>query len=121
MKKICITAAALFSFVIFTFGYQEKTLVGKWEGKSPNGTILGAVFKADHTYAGYANKEVFVTGKYEFKDNLLAMDDDQGCETKGTYKITFFADSILFSVVADGCTGRKKGTDKLVLGFVKSK
>lgn len=121
MKKICIAAAALLSFVIFAFSYPENTIVGRWETKTPNGTILGAVFKTDYTYTGYANKKVFVTGKYQFKDNLLSMDDDGGCKTTGVYKITFFADSLRLSVVTDSCTARREGTDKVVFGSVKSK
>lgn len=121
MKKICIVAVALISFIIFAFNYQEKTLVGRWEAKTPDGTILGAVFKTDHTYVGYANKKVFVTGKYGFKDNLLSMDDDGGCKTTGTYQITFFADSLRLAVVTDSCTNRRQGTDKLRFGLVKSK
>lgn len=121
MKKIYIVAAALISFILFAFGYQEKTLVGRWETKTSDGSIFGAVFKADHTYSGYINKKVFVTGKYKFKDNLLSMDDDGGCKTTGVYKITFFADSLRISVVTDSCTARREGTDKLVFGSVKSK
>lgn len=121
MKKICIVSIALISCVILAFTYPENSLVGRWEGKTPNGIILGAVFKTDHTYVGYANKKVFVTGNYDFKDNLLSMDDNQGCKTKGTYQITFFSDSIRFALVADSCKNRSEGTDKMVLGFVKSK
>lgn len=121
MKKICILSAALISLIIFAFSYQEKTLVGRWEAKTPDGTILGAVFKPDYTYSGYANKKVFVTGKYQFKDNLLSMDDDGGCTTTGIYRITFFADSLRLAVVTDSCKDRRQGTDKMVFGSVKSK
>ncbi len=120
MKKICIVAAFI-CFVIFAFNYQERTLVGRWETPNMNGTVLGAVFKPDHTYAGYANKKVFVTGKYQFKDNLLSMDDDGGCTTTGIYRITFFADSLRLAVVTDSCKDRRQGTDKMVFGSVKSK
>lgn len=120
MKKICIVSATLISFIIFAFAYQQRTLVGKWEAKTSDGTIFGVVFKADHTYVGYANKKVFVSGNYNFKDNLLTI-DDQLCTGKGAYQITFFADSIRFSVVTDSCGGRRQGTNKMVLGLVKSK
>lgn len=119
MKKIRIVLIVLISSLTIAFNYQERTPVGRWEKKLPNGSIFGGFFKADHTYTGYVDKKVFVSGGYEFKKDLLTL-IDSGCD-KGIYRITFFSDSIRFSVVSDTCRGRREGTDKMVLGLVKSK
>lgn len=119
MKTIIPALAILISCIALASTYQEKTLVGRWETKLPDNTIAGIIYKADHTYQGYVNKKVFVAGSYDLKKDTLSMSDN-GCPIKGLYKITFFADSVRYNVIADSCKGRKHDVDKAVLGRVKS-
>lgn len=119
MKKILISTAIL---ILAAFTVKDPTIVGRWETKSPDG-IFTAVFKTDHTYEGFLNKEMFTNGTYSFKDSVITFEDDKmtGCSTtKGTYKITFFADTAMrFDVIKDSCTGRNEGNNGVVYVRVK--
>lgn len=118
MKKTIITLTFLTACTTFAFTFQQNTILGRWESKMPDNSTGGVVYKADHTYQAYVNKKVFITGNYDLRKDTLSMSDN-GCPVKGLYKITFFADSIRYNVIADSCTGRKHDVDKAVLGRVK--
>jgi len=90
-------------------------LIGRWQTSFPDGkTVMTAHFRADGTYSGAVNGKVFVTGKYTLAHDTLGMEDG-GCGTGyfGTYRLTYFADSLSFAVVQDSCTGRRQGSNGL--------
>lgn len=70
------------------------------------------------SYEGYFNKEMFTKGTYSFKDRVITFENDKmtACsDTKGSYKLTFFADTAMrFDVISDNCPGRKEGTNGMV-------
>lgn len=119
MKKFIIILTVFIGCIALAFTFQQNVLLGRWESKMPGKSTGGVIYKADHTYQAYVNKKVFITGNYDLKKDTLSMSDN-GCPVKGFYKITFFADSIRYNVIADSCTGRKHDVDKAVLGRVKS-
>ncbi len=99
-------------------------LTGRWETMpSEKGNITGVIFKNDNTFEGYVNKKPFVSGTYSYNalDSTLTFKDN-GCNgVTAMYKIVFFsnADSLRFVVINDGCTQRKEGMQRLVMGRVK--
>lgn len=119
MQKSVLTFIIFISCTALAFTFQQNTILGRWENKMPDNSTGGVVYKANHTYQAYVNKKVFVSGNYDLRKDTLSMSDNS-CPVKGLYKLTFFADSIRYNVIADSCTGRKQDVDKAVLGRVKS-
>lgn len=119
--KILIISATILMLAACTA--KNSNVVGRWETKSPKGNILTAVFKADNIYEGYWDKEMFTKGTYSFKDRVITFEDDKmtTCsDTKGSYKLTFFADTAMrFDVINDNCEGRNSGTNGMVLVRLK--
>ena len=121
MKKFLI------SIIILTLASCTGTnsnIVGRWQTKPQKDTVLTAVFKEDNTYEGYWDKEMFTKGTYSFKDRVITFENDKMAvvcsDIKGTYKLTFFADTaIRFDVINDNCTPRNEGSNGLVLVRVK--
>jgi hypothetical protein len=121
MKKV------LFSFIMLTLAActtKNPNIIGRWETKSKKGNIIIGLFKADDTYEGYINSNMFTKGTYSFKDSIFTFEDDKmatACSgIKGSYKLTFLADTAMrFNVINDNCTPRKEGTDGVV--FVRMK
>jgi len=109
--------------LILPFTGNDK-LTGRWESKpSEKGNVTGVVFKADNKMEGYVNKKPFVSGTYAFnpEDSTFSFVDN-GCNGfRGIYKILFFSnsDSMRFQVIADSCTERKEGMQRLIMGRVK--
>lgn len=121
MKKLLISTLIL---TLAACTNKSSNIVGRWQTKSPKGNILTAVFKADYTYEGYFNKELFTKGTYSFKDPVITFEDDKmatPCSAvKGSYKLTFFADTaVRFNVINDNCAPRNEGTNGVV--FVRMK
>lgn len=119
MKNTLLALTIFIGCVALAFTFQQNTIVGRWEAKMPDNTIVGVIYKTDHTYQAYVNKKVFVSGKYGFSKDTLSM-SDSGCPVKGFYKLTFFADSVRYNVIRDTCSGRKHDVDKAVAGRVKA-
>jgi len=94
---------------------KNSKLVGHWQTSFPDGkTTMTAFFRPDGTYSGAVNGKVFVTGKYTLAHDTLGMEDGScGPNYFGTYRLTYFADSLSFAVVQDSCTGRQQGTNGL--------
>ena len=111
MLKLFISTLIL---TLASYTAKDTSIVGRWEAISSRG-ILAVMFKADKTYEGYNNSQLFTKGTYSFKDSIYTIETDEmtGCaDTKGIYKITFFADTAMRGeVINDDCTGRKEGTD----------
>jgi len=109
----------MLAFITFTAG---DGITGRWESKpSVNGNVTGVVFKNDYSFEGYVNKKPFVSGTYQFDNNILSFVDN-GCEgRRGIYRIDFFSDgdSLRFVPVTDSCEDRKQGMGRLVMGRVK--
>ena len=118
MKTLCISAATMLLFFLYT----EDKLTGKWQTKpSVNGNVTGVVFKTDKSMEAYVNKKPFASGQYTFKDDVISFTDN-GCEgRRAEYKTIFFADndSLRFEVIMDSCDERRQGMSRLVLGKVK--
>ena len=114
MKKLFNSTLIL---TLASYTPKDPSIVGRWEAISSRG-ILAVVFKTDKTYEGYNNSQLFTKGTYSFKDSIYTIETDEmtGCaDTKGIYKITFFADTTMRGdVINDDCTGRKEGTDGVV-------
>ncbi len=122
MKKILLLLPGCLLFVAATFVDPPGNLVGRWQKRFPNGMIAGAVFRPDSSYDGSVNGKMFVTGNYYVRQDTLALADG-GCGLAyyGTYKLKFFAaDSVRVTVIQDTCRGRRRGTDGLTMGRVKS-
>ena len=117
--KQTMRAAVVLILLSFT---MKDDIVGRWQTKpSANGNVTGAVFKADKSFEGYVNKKPFVSGKFEFENNILSFTDN-GCNgAKAVYKTEFFSngDSLRFVAIEDSCAERKTGMSKLILGRVK--
>ncbi len=119
MKTTILALAIFVNCIALAFTFQQNALLGRWESKMPDKSTGGVIHKADYTYQAYVNKKVFVTGNYDLRKDTLSMSDN-GCPVKGFYRITFFADSVRYNVIADSCAGRKRDVDKAVLGRVKT-
>ncbi len=120
MKKLLISSVTL---IFAACTNKSSLIVGRWQTKLQKDTIFTAVFKADDTYEGYSNKDMFTKGTYSFKDRVLTFENDKmtACsDIKGSYKLTFTADTAMrFDVINDSCTGRNRGSDRMVLVRVK--
>lgn len=120
MKKLLISALIL---TLVSYTIKDPNVVGRWEAKYLDGTIT-TVFKADHIYEVYFNKKMFSKGTYSFKDSIITFEDDEMADLcsdiKGTYKLTFSADTVMsFNVINDDCPPRSKGTNGLIYARVK--
>lgn len=118
MKTVILASAIFISCIVWAFTFQQKKIAGRWETKMPNDMVAGIVFKSDNTFQGYINKKVFVAGSYDLKDDNITFFDNS-CAGKGTYRLSFFADSVRFNLVSDTCKGRSGDVDKAVFGRVK--
>lgn len=122
MKTVMTITVIILSFV----SSSNDPLTGRWETKpSSKGNVTGAVFKNDSIFEAYVNKKPFASGKYRYnsKDSILSFTDN-GCNgTEGIYKIIFFSmsDSLRFKAIADSCTERRDGMQRLIMGRVKTK
>lgn len=120
MKKLLISTVIL---ILAACTDKSSDIVGRWQTKPQKDTILTAVFKADNTYEGYSNKDMFTKGTYSFKEGVVTFEDDNmtPCsDVKGSYKLTFTADTaIRFDVINNSCKGRNEGTNGMVLVRVK--
>ncbi len=120
MKKLLISTAIL---ILAACTNKSSNIVGRWKTKSQKGNILTAVFKADYTYEGYFNKEMFTKGTYSFKEGVITFENDKmtSCSgIKGNYKLTFLTDTAMrFDVINDNCKERNEGTNGVV--YVSSK
>ena len=118
MKALIISIATILFFA-FT---SEDMLTGRWETRpSEKGNVTGVIFRADHSFEAYVNKKPFVTGIYNFQEDIFSFTDN-GCDgMQGIYKINFFSngDSLRFEVISDSCNQRKEGILRLTLGKVK--
>ena len=124
MKKLSLFGllAILLSFAFIVD--SPNPLVGRWENiRTYQGAPLSLIgnFKVDGSYTGFINKKVFVTGKYQMKNDTLYIDDSTcGANYIGVYKVEFFGqDSLKFHVIADTCTGRREGTDNFMFKKMK--
>lgn len=115
MKNLLILTITL---ILASCTNTSSNIVGRWQSKSQRGNILTAVFKDDNNYEGYFNKQMFTKGTYSFKDRVITFENDKitACsDTKGSYKVTFFADTaIRFDVINDSCKGRNEGSNGVV-------
>lgn len=120
MKKFLISTVIL---ILAACTANKRDMVGKWKTKSSPEHVLTGVFKSDQTYEGYMNDTLFTKGTYSFKDNVFKIEHDEmtSCaDTKGSYKITFTADTVMrFDVINDSCKERNEGTNGMVLVRVK--
>ena len=120
MRTLAISAIIL---MLAACTAKDSYVVGRWQTKPQKDTILTAVFKADNTYEGYWDKEMFTKGTYSFKERVITFENDKmtACsDTKGSYKLTFFADTAMrFDVISDNCTPRNQGTNGVVYVKVK--
>src|SRR5262245_11836133 len=118
MKTVLISVA-IFTFITSSPG---NGIAGRWESKpSEKGNVTGVVFKADYSFEGYVNKKPFVSGTYQFSDNILSFTDN-GCEgRRAIYRTDFFSDgdSLRFIPVMDSCDERREGMSRLVMGKIK--
>lgn len=115
MKKLLISILIL---TLASYTAKDPSIVGRWEANSSRGGILAVVFKADKTYEGYFDDQLFTKGTYSVKDSIYTIETDEitGCaDTKGIYKITFFADTAMRAdVINDDCIPRNEGTNGVV-------
>jgi hypothetical protein len=121
MKK-ALFSSLLFALTAVASIAPSNPLVGRWQQQFP-GQLLLLNFRADGTYDAFINGKVFVSGKYLLKQDVFTLNDGL-CNLNyyGTYKLSFYSgnDSIRFQVVQDTCRARRRGSDGLTLGRVKS-
>lgn len=117
--KTIIISLAIMAAIIFP-GNDE--LIGKWQTQpSVNGNVTSIQFKPGNSFEVFVNRKPFATGDYTLKADTLTFSDN-GCDgTQGTYKLLFFSnkDSFRFEAIEDGCSKRKEGMLRLVMGRVK--
>ncbi len=122
MKQQSIKLAVALGMIIsmaFVPKPATKLLVGKWQAKIPDGTVLAAIFRPNGSFTGKINGKVFVLGKYwGTKDTLYFADN--GCSGKtGIYTADFKGDSMQLHLMQDSCTDRAHADDGLVMKRMK--
>lgn len=123
MKKVLpAPLGILLILTLISFTDSPNPMIGRWQTRLPTGVVLGAVFRSDSSYDGFANGKSFVSGKYYVRQDTIAIADG-GCGLAyyGTYKFHFFAnDSVRVTAIQDACGGRQGGSDGLAMGRVKA-
>lgn len=123
MKKSIFPSLIIAILTITAFTSLPDKIVGRWQQKMYDGSVLLAVFRADSTFEGFINGKTFSTGNYYMKKDTMFI-SDPSCNTAyyGTYTLNYFAaDSVRFTVVKDTCMGRHEGMHNLRVGYVKPK
>ncbi|WP_460976561.1 hypothetical protein [Spirosoma knui] len=120
MKKVVCFSLVSLAVAAVSFIQPPDLLVGRWQLKSPDGSSVVTVFRADGTNDIFVNGKTFVSGKYSVRqDTLLYADPICNVAYYGTYKLDFFTqDSVRLTVLADTCGGRRRGFDKITLGRI---
>lgn len=119
MKTFILIIAALSAS---TYLKNNDKLVGRWESPvSPKGNITGVVFRNDSTYDSYINKKPFTSGVYRIHDGTITIRENGCGDREGTYQLIFYSnnDSLRFQSIADSCTERMNGMNRLRLGKIK--
>lgn len=100
-----------------TTSYKPEDIPGsKWSQKGVfNGQPYeqAVIFRQDDGFDVTLNGKSFVNGVYELLGDTLFFSDPICNRTyKGSYKLHFKGDSLLFQVIADTCTARRETSIK---------
>ncbi|MBC7923190.1 MAG: hypothetical protein H7Z75_19090 [Ferruginibacter sp.] len=118
LLRLFVTACAALSFTS-----PPETLVGRWQQKSPDGTTVVGIFRADGTNGFFINGKAFVSGKHCVRQDALGY-AGAICDSNydGTYKLHFFAqDSVRWTVIEGTCRARRESFVRVsTMGRAKS-
>ena len=119
MKKNPFSGLLLLGLLAAAFHAPSNPLVGRWQRKLANGTVLLANFRPDGSYDAFVNGKAFANGNYTLQQDAFTLSDGQ-CDLRyaGTYTLGFYSgtDSIRFTVVQDTCRDRRRAIDGLRMG-----
>ena len=97
-------------------------LLGRWQERYADGSLMLLNFRADGTYDAFVNGKLFISAKYVVRQDTFAMSDGLcNVNYEGIYRLSFFAkDSVRFRLIQDTCRARRRGVDGLIAGRVKT-
>lgn len=123
MKKIIFPSLIIAVMAITSFTNLPDKIVGRWQQKMHDGSVMLLVFRADSTCEGFINGKTFSSGKYYMKkDTMFVSEPVCNANYYGIYRLNYFAtDSVRFTVVKDSCMDRHEGMHNLRVGYVKPK
>lgn len=104
----------------------RRTIIGEWDSHS---TYDGkpwhflARFKPDGIIDGIGNGKLIISMNYRVSGDTIYFTGDPSCvpNSVGSYKLTYFQDSVRLDMVDDTCNIRIANTDKVRLGRVNAK
>ena len=75
MKKIIFSSLVIAVMAITSFTNLPDKIVGRWQHKLYDGSMMLLVFRSDSTCEGFVNGKTFSTGKYYMKKDTMFVSD----------------------------------------------